>query len=854
LYSDGSIDHFAGEKPRLPFPQAVIVSACAIFLNMESLFVYLRRKSLAAFKSKTRYTTPGAGRRAQRYAETGFGRAGFSPITFKHMNESEERFRAMIDSMPAWAWSSLPDGSTEFLNQSWFDYTGLPMEEGLGWGWKVLIHPDDLEKLLHTWQRLLASGQPGEEEARLQRFDGEYRWFLFRAVPVRNERGEVVRWYGTNTDIENLKRAESLLSAEKRTLEMIGSGASLQAILETLCSCLDAQSPSLISAILLADPDSKRLQLAAGVRVPKEWAKVISPVTIGPCAGSCGTAAFLKKQVITSDIATDPLWAALREVALENGLRAAWSQPIISSDNNVLGTFCIYCSEPRIPALSDKQLLERVAHVALIAIERERSYRRLNNALEDLRTSEAKLKRDEAELRQIVDLIPQIIIVIDAAGVPLYANRVALDYLGVSPQELPSVGFGGRFSHPEDVEAYRTIRQQSLARGVPFELEQRISRQDGSYRWFLFHYKGSRDEHGMVLRWYVTATDIHDRKRAEEKVQNENLALREEIDRASMFEEIVGSSEALRKILLQVTKVAPGDSTVLILGETGTGKELIARAIHKRSGRSARAFIRVNCAAIPAPLIASELFGHEKGAFTGASQRRVGRFESANGGTIFLDEIGDLPAETQIALLRVLQEHEFERLGSNQPVAVDVRVLAATHRDLGAAVAAGTFREDLFYRLNIFPIKMPPLRERVDDIVLLVEYLVERYAKKLGKNIANIEKKTLKFFQAYRWPGNVRELQNVVERAVILCDTGTLSVDETWFISESARRSPTLPERGLLRLDCSQEKNLIEAVLAETKGRVSGPSGAAVRLGIPRQTLEAKIAHLGVDKHRFRSA
>ncbi len=336
----------------------------------------------------------------------------------------------------------------------------------------------------------------------------------------------------------------------------------------------------------------------------------------------------------------------------------------------------------------------------------------------------------------------------------------------------------------------------------------------------------------------------------------EQVYLREEIDRSSMFEEIVGSSEPLRKVLSQVSKVAPTDSTVLILGETGTGKELIARAVHKRSSRSSRAFVGVNCAAIPAALIASELFGHEKGAFTGAVQRRLGRFELADGGTIFLDEIGDLPMEIQVALLRVLQERTFERMGSGQSISVDVRVVAATNRDLKAAIRAGTFREDLFYRLNVFPIQIPSLRERVDDIPLLVEYLIDRYAKKAGKNIRNIEKKTLELFKAYSWPGNIREMQNVVERAVILCDGETFSVDATWLTHESPRESSALgiPLKGLLRLDENQEREMIETALTECGGRISGPSGAATRLGIPRQTLESKITNLGINKHRFKSA
>ena len=290
---------------------------------------------------------------------------------------------------------------------------------------------------------------------------------------------------------------------------------------------------------------------------------------------------------------------------------------------------------------------------------------------------------------------------------------------------------------------------------------------------------------------------------------------------------------------------------MLILGETGTGKELIARAIHNRSNRSARAFIRVNCAAIPSSLLASELFGHEKGAFTGALQRRLGRFEAAHGGTIFLDEIGDLPAETQIALLRVLQEREFERVGSSQPIAVDVRVLAATNRDLPAAVAAGTFRQDLFYRLHVFPLQIPSLRERVDDIPLLVAYLIERYAKKAGKKIRTISKQTLDLFQAYDWPGNIRELQNVIERAVILCASDTFAVEESWLQREAPPRSgPAMP---LVAARAEHERALIEAALSECRGRVSGPSGAAAKLGLPRQTLESKIKTLGIPLQRFKT-
>jgi formate hydrogenlyase transcriptional activator len=465
--------------------------------------------------------------------------------------------------------------------------------------------------------------------------------------------------------------------------------------------------------------------------------------------------------------------------------------------------------------------------------------------IDDRKSAEEKLRQSEEGLRTIIDTVRQSIVVTAPDGTTLYANRVALDTTGLTQDAVNSEGFFLQAFHPDDVNRLREERRMGLLEGVSFDLEVRARHKIGEYRWQLVQYNPLRDESGRTIRWYATATDIDDQKKAEERLRNENLVLREEIDSSSMFEEIVGSSKPMRHVLKQLEKVAPSDSTVLILGETGTGKELIARAVHRRSKRASRAFIRVNCAAIPESLIASELFGHEKGAFTGALQRRVGRFEAADGGTLFLDEIGDLPIETQIVLLRVLQEKEFERVGSNQPISVDVRVIAATNRDLSAAVAAGTFRQDLFYRLNVFPIAVPPLRERVEDVPLLVEYFVGRYANGAGKNIRQIAKDTLEQLKSYDWPGNIRELQNVVERAVILGESDTFVVDESWLKSESTDSSPREGLSGL----ADREVEMIEAALAESHGRISGPSGAAAKLGIPRQTLESKIRRLGIDKY-----
>jgi PAS domain S-box-containing protein len=467
--------------------------------------------------------------------------------------------------------------------------------------------------------------------------------------------------------------------------------------------------------------------------------------------------------------------------------------------------------------------------------------------IDESQKAKEKLEEQEKELRQVLDLTPQMVAVFGANRERLYANSIALDHVGATLEEWRQRSIGFEL-HPDDEERVKAAAAGALVARAPYELEVRVRKSDGTYRWFQARYNPMCVDEGQPSRWYVACTDIDNRKRAEEQLQRENVALREEIDKTSMFEEIVGTSPALAAVLSRVTKVAGVDSTVLISGETGTGKELIARAIHRRSGRSSRAFIAVNCAAIPRDLIASELFGHEKGAFTGATQRRIGRFELAHGGTLFLDEVGELLPDTQAALLRVLQERELERVGGREAIHVDVRVIAATNRDLIDAVAGGSFRQDLFYRLHVFPLEMPPLRERKQDIPVLVEYFIHRYARKAGKSFQRVNKQTLDRLQSYPWPGNVRELQNVIERSVVVCDGDVFTVDESWLSARVTVKGP----RALPNTLAAHEKALIEGALRASGGQVFGPSGAAARLGIPRSTLESRIRALKINKRRFR--
>jgi len=463
------------------------------------------------------------------------------------------------------------------------------------------------------------------------------------------------------------------------------------------------------------------------------------------------------------------------------------------------------------------------------------------------------VKQQDFDFRVVVDSTPVLVFSARPDGYIDYFNRRWLDFVGVPFESLEGWAWT-EFIHPDDREQHLARWRSSMVSGEPPVSQARVRMANGEYRWMLHRTEPLLDAAGSITRWFGSSVDIEDLKRGEQELRDlkqqlhhENIALREEVSQTSMFEEIVGSSAPLRRVLLLATKVASVESTVLITGETGTGKELIARAIHKRSPRARSSFVCVNCGAIPPALIGSELFGHEKGAFTGAVQRHLGRFELAAGGTLLLDEVGELPLETQVALLRVLQERKFERVGGCKAIPVDVRVIAATNRDLVKAVAEGAFREDLYYRLSVFPIHVPALRERREDIPLLVEYLLQRFAARAGRKISGVSRKSLDLLTAYDWPGNVRELQNVIQRAIILCED-TLTVDEAWL---QPGQRPAAGTGTLGRVSAGEEARLIETALAEAHGRVAGPEGAAARLGIPRSTLESKIRSLHIDKRRF---
>ena len=699
-----------------------------------------------------------------------------------------------LNLVPAHTWYADPSGALTFVNQRCADYLGLPKDHPLRFGMEgggawdahlAFLHPDDHDGSRKAWSTCINSASAGEFTFRIRNGDGVYRWFLSRAEPHRGADGELHFWIGINLDIEERKQAEFYLGEGQR-LAHIGSWA------------FNAEGFEFWSSEMFRihglDPDGNAPSVT-------DYLALVHPDD---------------REYVTREI----------QKMLATHSNFDFTKRMVRSDGSIRHVRCV--GTP----VFDGENFRRFVGTGIDVTDHEQLI--------------VALRKGEEDLRRLVDLAPQHIGILGPNREHIYLNRAALAYGGFSLEEWLRAP-PGRVIYADDRERLKAFHQR-LSTVSTNEIELRLTRFDGSVRWFLAQFNAACDDQGQLLRWFVTCTDIDERKKTAERLQQENVALREEIEKTSMFQEIVGTSPALTTVLSRVSKVAVTDSTVLIVGETGTGKELIARAIHRRSPRSLKAFVVVNCAAIPRELVASELFGHEKGAFTGATHRRLGRFELADGGTIFLDEVGELLPDTQATLLRVLQEREFERIGGSELVRADVRVITATNRDLVRAVADGSFRRDLFYRLNVFPVEMPPLRERREDIPQLVKYFVERYAQKAGKAFHHINARTLDHLQSYPWPGNVRELQNVIERSVIVCDSEEFEIDDSWLLAAPPAESP-IALTGTL---ASHERSIIEDALRACGGRVFGPAGAANRLGIPRSTLESKIRALKIDKSRFR--
>jgi len=670
-------------------------------------------------------------------------------------------------------------------------------------------------------------------------------------------------------------------------LKLILAGSPLSEVLTIIARLVESRGDGTLCTIWLPNEDGTHLACAAAPSLPG-FITQVGAMLIGPKGGSCGTAAYRKEPVYVTDILTDPVWDHYRHLLLPYGIRAVWSRPLFTSDGKVLGTFAIHYREARTPGAGDSELIESFSHIAGIAIERHLNEQKLRHERDRLRllleiTSSMTSKLDMHRL--VASLSTDLLRVMrcdfcalllpdrDSEGlrVTTLYNPEARGSL-CDGMIIPNDGFicGKAFQigkNPQvegfKEDCYNTesfgervgqrIRQLVVDEGLVSGCGLPLIGRSGVIGILAALNRAERmlEQADVVFLEQVArqvaiavenALEYEKAIRDRDKETKRILYLEEEL--RAEFGPIVGESPALKSALHLVSVVAPTDSSVLIQGETGTGKELIARAIHNLSGRRDRAFVKLNCAAIPLGLLESELFGHEKGAFTGAIAQKTGRFELAHKGTLFLDEVGDIPLELQAKLLRVLQEQEFERLGSNRTHKVDVRLVAATHRDLAAMVKQTTFREDLYYRLKVFPIHVPALRQRTEDIPKLTQHFIQVYARRMNKRIEEIPSETIEALVRYRWPGNVRELQNFIERAVILSPHTVLRAPISELEPFSAHRGTNVPITGLEEL----ERDHIRRVLEASNWVVGGRNGAAERLGMKRTSLVYKMRKFQISR------
>ncbi len=675
--------------------------------------------------------------------------------------------------------------------------------------------------------------------------------------------------------------SESVLNLQK----LIFAGSPLSEVLAIIAQLVESQAEGMLCTIWLPDEDGKQLHCAAAPSLPGFGANV-GPMTVCPKGASCGTALYRKEPVYVTDILIDPIWDDYRDRLLPYGIRSVWSRPLFTSEGKPLGTFAILYREARSPGASDLQLIEEASHITGIAIERhineealrrERDRLRLLLEITNSMTSKLDLRRliealstnllsvtrcdfcalllpnaDSGQLRVTILYNPEARGSLrDGTLIPIHGSSCDKAFRTGKTQHFHSFEevrddpeyFGSSVGRP----FYQRVMAEGLVSGCDLPLIGRsgvvgvLAALKRSERAF------ERDDvvfleqvAAQVAIAVENALDYEKALKDRDQETKQRLYLEEEI-RAEVGE-IIGASPALKTVLSLVSVVAPTDSSVLILGETGTGKELIARATHNLSGRSQKAFVKLNCAAIPLGLLESELFGHEKGAFTGAIAQKTGRFELADKGTLFLDEVGDIPLELQAKLLRVLQEQEFERLGSNRTHKVDVRLIAATHRDLPAMVKQGTFRDDLYYRLKVFPIHVPALRQRTEDIPRLVQHFTALYAQRMNKRIDVISPETMDALVRYQWPGNVRELQNFIERAVILSPQSILRAPTSELEPFQTPKEPDVPMNGLAEV----ERDHILRALAASNWVIGGRNGAAERLGMKRTSLVYRMKKLRI--------